>query len=298
MPSRRQIREAVVQFLYCADIEGGADTSEIRSVFWDLLTEVDRKRLLVVSLRALEHITQSRADRLRDLAERSVIAQALLSTSNLITPLKDKLTLILKLESTWSRNYDVLSKMPISLEDEDSPTDQLESALKSFFVADRILSQSRHEFLRDLDDYPTLRNQLEVVAANVRKLQRLSDRIQKLEKPDQFPDQADLKHIRDFHAEIYQLRQDADHLAISVLKHKTEVDEKLASVIENYIPSRVDPVDRAILRLAICEIIARPDVPKKVVINEAIELAKKFGTTDSGRFVNGILDKIVKNQEL
>jgi N utilization substance protein B len=53
-------------------------------------------------------------------------------------------------------------------------------------------------------------------------------------------------------------------------------------------------VDRNILRLAVHELLWQPDVPPKVAINEAIELAKKFGTADSSRFINGLLDRILK----
>ena len=55
---------------------------------------------------------------------------------------------------------------------------------------------------------------------------------------------------------------------------------------------RIAPVDRCILRLALFELLEMPDVPPKVAINEAIELAKKYSTERSGAFVNGILDRI------
>lgn len=56
--------------------------------------------------------------------------------------------------------------------------------------------------------------------------------------------------------------------------------------------SRLAPVDKSILRLAVYQLTSCPDIPPKVVINEAIELAKKFGTEKSGAFVNGVLDAI------
>jgi N utilization substance protein B len=56
----------------------------------------------------------------------------------------------------------------------------------------------------------------------------------------------------------------------------------------------VDPVERAILRVSAYELISRPDIPYKVVINEAIDLTKKFGADQAHRFVNGVLDQAVK----
>ena len=60
------------------------------------------------------------------------------------------------------------------------------------------------------------------------------------------------------------------------------------------LPEELDPIEKAILRLATLELTQRVDVPYKVVINEAIELAKSFGAEESHKFVNGVLDKAVK----
>ena len=61
------------------------------------------------------------------------------------------------------------------------------------------------------------------------------------------------------------------------------------------LPEELDPIEKAILRLATLELTQRVDVPYKVVINEAIELAKSFGAEESHKFVNGVLDKAVKH---
>ncbi|MFZ9940800.1 MAG: transcription antitermination factor NusB [Luteolibacter sp.] len=112
-----------------------------------------------------------------------------------------------------------------------------------------------------------------------------------VEEPEKFPEQSDLAKLRDSKSELASLRQTSDSWVDAILNHKDAIDSKLGSVIENYAPARIDPVDRAILRLATHELL-HTSTPPKVVINEAIELAKRFGTTDSKRFVNGILDKI------
>lgn len=69
------------------------------------------------------------------------------------------------------------------------------------------------------------------------------------------------------------------------------IDEHLAGHVERAMDS-VDPVERAILRIASYELIYRPDVPYKVVINEAVSLAKQFGGEGSHTFINGVLDKL------
>lgn len=85
-----------------------------------------------------------------------------------------------------------------------------------------------------------------------------------------------------------------------VLGASAEV-ERIDSVIENHSRgwalSRMASVDRNILRLAIYELLFLPDIPASVTVDEAVELAKKYSTAESGRFVNGVLGNIVKNLE-
>jgi N utilization substance protein B len=136
---------------------------------------------------------------------------------------------------------------------------------------------------------------LEAVAATMRRLQRISERLRMVEEPENFPDHADLAKLRESRSEIQALRHDADILAGGVLTQKEQLDERIGTVVENYVPERIDPVDRAILRLATYEIL-HTGIPSKIAINEAIELAKRFGTTDSGRFVNGVLHRLASEQ--
>ncbi len=70
------------------------------------------------------------------------------------------------------------------------------------------------------------------------------------------------------------------------------IDALIAGASKNWRIDRMSRVDRNILRLGACELIAFPEVPVKVVINEAVELAKRFGTSESSAFVNGVLDRI------
>ncbi|HEX8076284.1 MAG TPA: transcription antitermination factor NusB, partial [Chthoniobacterales bacterium] len=88
------------------------------------------------------------------------------------------------------------------------------------------------------------------------------------------------------------VREFAQPLIDGMVAHLPELDERIARYTENYNIERISPVDRAVLRLAIYEMLYRDDIPPVVSINEAIELAKTFGGADSGRFVNGILDRV------
>ena len=84
----------------------------------------------------------------------------------------------------------------------------------------------------------------------------------------------------------------AKELLQGILDQKENIDQIIAANVDNFEINRLSAVDRNVLRLAIYEMRYRSDVPTAVCINEAIEISKRFGTEDSGRFVNGVLDKI------
>ena len=76
------------------------------------------------------------------------------------------------------------------------------------------------------------------------------------------------------------------------MQHREEIDEVITKNARNFEFNRLSAVDRNVLRIACHEILFRSDIPAPVAINEAIEIATKFGGDESGRFVNGILDRI------
>ena len=87
-------------------------------------------------------------------------------------------------------------------------------------------------------------------------------------------------------------RELAHRLAEDAARAGVAIDEKITAASRNWRLERMGRVDRNILRLAVGELSARPETPVRVVINEAVELAKRFGTSDSPAFVNGLLDRI------
>jgi transcription antitermination protein NusB len=88
------------------------------------------------------------------------------------------------------------------------------------------------------------------------------------------------------------VRSFADGLIRGVIEHRNDLDEKIKFHAQNWELSRMAVVDRNVLRMAIFEMLHRNDIPPVVSINEAVDIAKKYSTQDSGKFVNGLLDKI------
>jgi transcription antitermination protein NusB len=93
-------------------------------------------------------------------------------------------------------------------------------------------------------------------------------------------------------AEEAEERLFAEPLIRGTLEHRDQIDELIKKHVKNWEIHRIAAVDRNILRLAIYEMLHRDDIPPVVSINEAVDIAKKFSTQDSGKFVNGVLDKI------
>jgi transcription antitermination factor NusB len=86
----------------------------------------------------------------------------------------------------------------------------------------------------------------------------------------------------------------ARELLDRTLERLTEIDALLAAALQNWDLRRLGAVDRAILRLAVSEMLTCPDIPPAVTINEAIEIARSLASTESARFANGVLDRVRK----
>jgi N utilization substance protein B len=93
--------------------------------------------------------------------------------------------------------------------------------------------------------------------------------------------------LKDFSAELLK----------GVVEHMQEIDEKISKYAANWKLERMAFVDRNIMRLGCFELIFREDIPPKVAINEAVELAKKYSGSESGKFVNAILDQVKIEKE-
>ncbi|MCB9026716.1 MAG: transcription antitermination factor NusB [Bdellovibrionaceae bacterium] len=100
-----------------------------------------------------------------------------------------------------------------------------------------------------------------------------------------------LKSLFGIESNVYEY---AENIAEAFDSHKKEIDTQLKDLSKNWTIDRMANVDKNILRLALVELNYFNDIPHGVVINEAIEIAKKYGSNDSSSFVNGILDQAIK----
>ena len=108
-----------------------------------------------------------------------------------------------------------------------------------------------------------------------------------------------IEEIFPFCSERHELSKSSIDFALSLLKNTIDnleiIDKEIACHIKNWEIKRLALIDKNVLRLGLAELLYFPDIPKKVTIDEAIELAKSYGSSESGRFVNGVLDALSKD---
>lgn len=107
------------------------------------------------------------------------------------------------------------------------------------------------------------------------------------------------ERVESYAAERSKARETQEYardLVAGVIAHKQEFDAIFERLAQHWAVSRMPVVDRNILRIGTYELLYAPEVPPKVAINEAIELAKRFGGADSGKFANAILDRVHKER--
>jgi N utilization substance protein B len=108
------------------------------------------------------------------------------------------------------------------------------------------------------------------------------------------PSAAVLKHFWAEYDPDDEVKAFSEEIVKGTYKHIAKINGLLHQCAKNWSLDRMAVVDRNVLRMAIYEILYRIDIPTSVTINEAIEIAKKYGTDDSGAFVNGILDRAAR----
>ena len=96
----------------------------------------------------------------------------------------------------------------------------------------------------------------------------------------------------EFQPELAEVREFAEQLVRGTREHLPQIDQKITQYTENWQLGRMATVDRNILRFSVYELLFLDEIPPKVTINEAVNIAKKYSQEEAGKFVNGVLDKI------
>lgn len=291
--TRREIREAAIQFLYCNDLEEGAPADEASDAFWELLLESDFAKLTKASVKSVLHLNQGRQKRYVKLVEKATELESMIAADPDAKKLGRALSAVIKSENKWQSLIDSMGRF-YKPQNEEIQTD-LADILREIYMLNNTITEQRMAWEIQLADYPHFKQRAESVNASMSALQRVSDRIKMVQKPTLFPSHSDVAHLVATAEKMQSMRVSVDQKVQLVITNKEKIDEMIDSVVENYVPERINPVDRAILRMGVAEILFDKEIPTPVAINEAVEIAQKFSSTDSSKFINGILDKVSKN---
>lgn len=282
-----------MQMLYWLQLCDSEPSAGDRDLFWALVSESARRQLHAATLRSALHLCQGHAERLAEWDERLPAARATVAAEPETEQLLDALDASADLESRFAGALESLGRLDLDAPD-DQAADRMAEGLERLFALNRDLQTARSRLLEITEDYPLLDLALEPVLGSLRRLARGSERLQQIDGSGQLPDSPEFEALRKARKEVDGLREGAETYVQSVHRSLEQIDDRLSSIVDNYSPDRIDPVDRSILRLASWEILEDPDVPDPVAINEAVEIAKRMGSEDSARFVNGILDRLAR----
>lgn len=141
---------------------------------------------------------------------------------------------------------------------------------------------------------PTPARRPEPVRGGLRRTRGREIALQALYQMEQNPgvDPRQIDRFIDRRVKEEGMRAFARALILGVKEHQQKLDELISAVAENWRIDRMAAIDRNILRIGAFEMLHSPEIPTKVAINEALELAKRYSTAQSSRFVNGILDRL------
>lgn len=284
---RRRIREAVVQLLYAAGpAEELADNPD--QAVLSLLLEPLREKSTLARAKAVLHLQQGRDKAAADLPD-------LLGTLDRVV-IGDEDGELGKAVRAWQEGEQSLRESLDALRHElngNKSAERLREGLESARLSNHSSLAAAARVSASDPIFPALQKLRTTVLALREPLAILSERLELALGSDPGA-LLELSAVAKAEARITTTTERIQSYYEGLRTHLAAIDQHLASAVENYAPERIDRVDRAILRLATYELLFDPDIPPAVAIDEGIELARSFGTTDSPKFVNGVLDRLLK----
>jgi len=283
MASRRQVRQATIQFLYARsaspDDQGGDD-------FWALVNDqasitFDRARVKV-----LAHFQQGREAVVQKLQKALVDHAAAILALGSRGKVSRELKAMAAAEFLWAERCGNLLRLTRA------NTGGWRRDLEKLLPEIDQLRATRATLAENLSEFPAL--PLAQFSDLFTKLDTYDQRARFVRFPEKYPDQRDLDHLHRLQGEMAGLAEEARELAEKVEADYEELDTTIDAASANFDLKRLARVDLAILRLATWEILKRPDLDAAVSITEAVDLARSFSGEESAAFVNGVLDHIAK----
>ncbi len=289
--NKSKVRQSALLLIYSV-LENGGDVAAFDlDLFWSIAQEKEQERYTIAETKAIGHICRSAQDGARLLAERVEavhdMAQGDLTTARLREDIE-------RYARQFANFTGLLRDMQISLTDKRRETaEPLARLNREAICLARALEGLGRDLLPTLADYPVYRAVLDPFAAGVRRLGRMLSLCASVETPAALAGSGEFTSLIRSAEMMAELRPAAESLALAVLAHRGEYDERIAARLENYSPERLDVVDKSILYLSLYELeVNGLDMP--VAVSEATALADAYSGSKSAPFIHGVLAALMR----
>lgn len=294
-PSRR-LREAALKFLYACEVSA-TSPQDLSEVYWELAQEHDIKRLGQARYSGLLQFEGQRMKWITSLRRHDA---KILAVLRLYSEADGAREAWLKLRQTLEAITTDLGNLENALHEagEERKRDTFKQQLPLVFASYRKLPRRIDDLEESVLAVAEARSALEPVRGTFQRIRKAAEIAAAIEVPgpaDQ--DDAGVLALQKRETRMTAEQSAGQAQVEKIWSHHNAIDSLIASAATNYRLERIDMIDRCILRQAVWEMVHDPETPPLVAVNEAIELAKAFGSTESSAFVNGILDRILQEQK-
>ena len=286
MSHLRQARKATVQFLYSQEIQANKENQSL-SETWSLLLEPYYIDLAQAQYKTLAHLLQAKSLHFGEYQLK--LAEINQTIPNSIP--KNHLVLLKQLlakESLLNKTWIIL----LNTATQANKRKNLLIELTDFFEANQFLSKL-YESIQGLNIDWQQSPLILTFTKTLKQLNQYNQRILWIQSPLKFKKQKDILHLSRRIQKIDSLQSTIQDYLTPIAQSREAIDQSIINHLENFDFKRLKTVDKQILRLSTYELLFSPKKqPAKIIFNEAIELAKELGDTDSSSFINGVLDTL------
>lgn len=291
MINKSKVRQAALNLIYAVEENGGDLQSFDLNLFWRITQEKDTDHYRQALAKALAHVVRSSADSARLLATRVETAlDALHGDLTAVTLVED----MQRLQKRSTEFEAAVAAMRYCAKDKrQDSTDQLELCCKDVLHLAVAVEGLGRNLLPVLADYPVYRPVLEPLKSAVLRRGKLMAATAALATPLTLAEQQEFGGLVRCARLLEELRPEAERFALAVLSKKPQLEERLASLLQNYSMARLDVVDKCILFISLYELeFNKLDTP--IVVSEATALADAYSGGKSAPFIHGIISAAAK----
>lgn len=292
MVNKSKVRQAALNLIYAVEESAGNLENFDMNLFWRITQEKETDHYRRALAKAIAHVARASADTARVLDTRVTAALDALHGDLTASKLVDDVERVQKRSSEFESA--VAAMRYCSRDKRLDTTDQLELCCKDVIGLAIAVEGLGRDLMSLLPDFPAYRSTLEPLKAALLRRCRLMTSVAALSDPLSVADQREIIGLVRYAQLLQGLRPEAEKLALAVIERKAQLEERLAALLENYSPSRLDVVDRCILYIALYELeVNKLDTP--IVVSEANALADAYSGGKSAPFIHGVISAAAKS---